>query len=96
MDMLPHDIIEFYPDATLVIDNKGMVIAWNKAMEKMTGVTAEDVIGKGDHEYALAFYGCRRPILIDLLDMPVDMVKALYSEVRSPAASWRPWRKASG
>ncbi len=82
MDVLPYDIIEFYPDPTLVIDNKGMVIAWNKAMEDMTGVRAKEVIGKGDYEYSLAFYGCRRPILIDLLDFPVDRVKAMYSEVR--------------
>ncbi|MDD5475831.1 MAG: PAS domain S-box protein, partial [Syntrophales bacterium] len=31
-------IIEFLPDATLVIDREGRVVAWNKAIEKMTGV----------------------------------------------------------
>jgi PAS domain-containing protein len=82
MDVLPYDIIEFYPDPTLVIDNDGMVIAWNKAIEDMTGVSAKEVIGKGDYEYSLAFYGYRRPILIDLLDFPVDRVKAMYNEVR--------------
>jgi signal transduction histidine kinase len=80
-DLHPYNILEFYPDATLVIDNEGMVLAWNKAMEDMTGVPAKDVIGKGDYEYALAFYGCRRPILIDLLGMPREQVEALYSEV---------------
>ena len=32
------DIIEFLPDATFVIDEKREVIAWNKAIEEMTGV----------------------------------------------------------
>jgi signal transduction histidine kinase len=43
---------------------------------------AKDVIGKGDYEYALAFYGCRRPILIDLVGMPLEQVESRYSEVR--------------
>ncbi|MEI6315427.1 MAG: PAS domain S-box protein, partial [Syntrophus sp. (in: bacteria)] len=60
------DIIEFLPDATLVIDRDGKVLAWNQAIEIMTGVKAKDMLGKGDHEYALPFYGERRPILIDL------------------------------
>ena len=33
----------------------------------MTGVKMEDVLGKGDSEYAMAFYGMRRPMLIDLV-----------------------------
>jgi PAS domain S-box-containing protein len=61
------DIISFLPDATLAIDNEGKVIAWNHAIEQMTGVCAEDMIGKGDHEYSIPFYGERRPVLIDLV-----------------------------
>jgi PAS domain S-box-containing protein len=61
------DIIDFLPDATFVIDRDGKVLAWNRAIEAMTGVLAEDMIGKGDYEYALPFYGTRRPILIDLV-----------------------------
>ena len=59
-------IIEFLPDATFVIDSKGRVEAWNRAMENLTGVTAENIIGKGDYEYAVPFYGVRRPVLLDL------------------------------
>jgi PAS domain S-box-containing protein len=58
-------IIDFLPDATLVIDKEGRIISWNQSMEKMTGVKAEQILGKGDYEYALPFYGERRPILID-------------------------------
>ncbi len=61
------DIINFLPDATVVIDGEGRVIAWNRAIEEMTGIPAEEILGKGDYEYALPFYGKRQPILIDLV-----------------------------
>ena len=44
------DIIEFLPDATLVIDKEGTVIAWNQALEVMTGSRAEEMLGKGNYE----------------------------------------------
>ena len=72
------DIIDFLPDATLVIDREGRVIAWNKAIEEMTGVKAEDMLGKGDYEYAIPFYGERRPILIDLVLKPQEETEARY------------------
>jgi PAS domain S-box-containing protein len=59
------DIINFLPDATFVIDTRGRVIAWNHAMEKMTGCRKENILGKGDYEYALPFFGERRPMIID-------------------------------
>ncbi|MCX5826682.1 MAG: PAS domain S-box protein [Deltaproteobacteria bacterium] len=61
-----NDIIDFLPDATLVIDKEGQIITWNRAIESMTGVKAEEMLGKGNYEYALPFYGERRPLLIDL------------------------------
>ena len=35
------DIINFLPDATFVVNKEGMVIAWNRAIEKLTGIKAE-------------------------------------------------------
>src|SRR5208283_962366 len=61
------NIIDFLPDATFVINNDGEVMAWNKAIEEMTGVKASEMLGKGHYEYALPFYGERRPILIDFV-----------------------------
>ena len=69
-------IINFLPDATMVIDLEGKVIAWNRAIENMTGVKARDMLGKGDYEYAIPFYGERRPVLIDLVGQwNVDIAK---------------------
>ncbi len=61
------DMFDFLPDATFAIDHEGKVIAWNRALEEMTGYLKEDMLGKGDYEYAIPWYGIRRPILIDLI-----------------------------
>jgi PAS domain S-box-containing protein len=76
------DIINFLPDATFAIDREGKVIAWNRAIEEVTGIPAEEMLGKGDHEYAIPFYGHRRPILIDLIFEPDERVQELYAGVR--------------
>jgi PAS domain S-box-containing protein len=75
-------IVDFLPDATFVIDKEGRVIAWNRALERMTGVMAKDMIGKGNYEYSLAFYEQRRPVLIDLVTNPDREILARYSYVR--------------
>lgn len=64
------DIISFLPDPTFVIDKNGFVLAWNRALEHLSGVMAADILGKGNHEYSLWQYGKRRPILIDLVLNP--------------------------
>ena len=56
------DIINFLPDATFAIDTSGVVIAWNRVMEKMTGIPSEQILGKGNYEHAIPFYHERRPI----------------------------------
>ena len=61
------DIIEFLPDATFVVDANRRVVAWNRAMETMTGTRREDIIGIGDNAWAAPWYGESRPILVDLL-----------------------------
>jgi PAS domain S-box-containing protein len=64
------DTIESLPDATIVIDHEGRVLYWNREMVELTGVPASEIVGKGDYEYALPFYGLRRPILIDMIVDP--------------------------
>lgn len=61
------DIIDSLPDATFVVDNEGRVVFWNRAMEEVTGIKAESILGKGEREYAMAIYGTRRPMLVDLV-----------------------------
>jgi diguanylate cyclase (GGDEF)-like protein/PAS domain S-box-containing protein len=73
------DIVNFLPDATLAVDLEGRVIAWNLAIEEMTGIKKQDMIGKGDYEYASPFYGERRPMLIDLAIKPDADIEKKYS-----------------
>jgi diguanylate cyclase len=75
------DIIEFLPDATLAIDREGRVIIWNRAIEKMTGIPAKEMIGMGDHAYSIPFYGDARPQLMDLVYRDDDEISARYSSV---------------
>ncbi len=81
------DIIEFLPDATFVIDKDKKVIAWNKAIEEMTGVKKEDIIGKGNCAYSVPFYGKPRPLLVDLLSAPQEEIEAQYSYVKREKGS---------
>jgi PAS domain S-box-containing protein len=76
------DIIDFLPTPTFVIDLEGNVIAWNQALVEVTGVKAEDILGKGNYEYALPFFGKRRPLLIDLIFEPEEEVAKKYTNVR--------------
>lgn len=74
--------IEFLPDATFVIDLEGRVVAWNKAMEEMTGVSKVDMIGQGDHAYTVPFYGERRQQLLDLIDKDDQEIASKYEYVQ--------------
>ena len=75
-------IIDFLPDATFAIDLNGKVIAWNRAIQEMTGVKAEQILDRADYEYALPFYGIRRPILIDLVFISDEEIKNKYHFVK--------------
>ena len=80
------NIIEFLPDATFVIDQNKRVIAWNKALEIMTDILKEDIIGKGEDAYAIAFYEEPRPTLADLVEKE-DINIELYDSIE--------WKKNS-
>jgi PAS domain S-box-containing protein len=76
------DIINFLPDAILVIDLEGRIIVWNKAIEEMTGFPAETMLGRGDYEYAIPFYGIRRPLLINFIFMWDQGIEKQYSFIK--------------
>ncbi len=91
------DIIEFLPEPTMVVDENGIIVVWNKAIEEVSGVKKEDIIGKGNYEYAIPLYDERRPILIDwaLSDegVPIEEYnlvhqkgEVLFGEIYAPKA----------
>lgn len=76
------DIIEFLPDATFIIDAEKKIIAWNRAIEVMTGVEKKDILGMDHHYSAVPFYGRPRSYIMDLLDNDDPALVARYDYVR--------------
>lgn len=81
------DIIEFLPDATFAIDNEGTIIAWNRALETMTGRPKASMLNRGNYEYALAFYGDRRPMLAGLIIRNGKDIVKRYPQVRNDSGT---------
>ncbi|MDD1687002.1 PAS domain S-box protein [Methanoregula sp.] len=73
------DIINFLPDATFAIDRDGQVIAWNRAIVEMTGVPADAMLGKGNHDYSIPIHGERRLSLIDMIAEPDEVLAQHYT-----------------
>ncbi|MGA2104271.1 PAS domain S-box protein [Methanoregula sp.] len=75
------DLFNYLPDAAFSIDKRGVIIAWNKAIEELTGIPAVDMFGKDNYEYALPFYGERCPLLIDLVLKPDTRIENHYTNI---------------
>jgi diguanylate cyclase (GGDEF)-like protein len=70
-------ILEGSPIPTFVIDTDHRIIHWNKALEEMSGIIAEEVIETDQHWRA--FYDERRPCMADLLvDKRLDEIPIWY------------------
>jgi len=75
------DIIDFLPDATFVIDQNRNVIAWNRAVEDMTGFSKEVVMRRGGPSYSEPFYRFKRPVLIDSIFSGYKDIEDCYNHV---------------
>jgi PAS domain S-box-containing protein len=71
-------IVDFLPDATFVIDTSGTVIAWNRAMEELTGRKVGDIVGIGNFEHGFVLHGKREPMLIDFAVHPDQEIPEKY------------------
>jgi Na+/H+ antiporter NhaD/arsenite permease-like protein len=67
-------------DAMFAIDANHVITHWNKAMEKMTGILAQEAIGTQNQWKK--FYTERRPALADLVlnFLPEKMIEAQYQD----------------
>ncbi|PWR73232.1 PAS domain S-box protein [Methanospirillum lacunae] len=75
------DVLSRLPDATFVVDKDGWVILWNAAMESLTKITEDQIIGRGQQEYAIPFYGYKRPMLLDLILKPALLADQYYTDL---------------
>jgi len=104
------EAVEFMPDPTFIIGRERRVIAWNRAMEVLSGVKREEVLGSDRYADALAFLQGAMPILVDILgDSAHDLARAyplvrkfgdsIYVEAKIPASKGRNemflWAKAT-
>ena len=80
------ETIQSLDNPVFAIDRSGTVIAWNRALEELTGVGASGMVGRGQQEYAVPFYGKQGPMLIDHIFLPPG----------SPAAASLPEMKKVG
>jgi PAS domain S-box-containing protein len=76
------NLINFLPDPTFAIDLEGKVIAWNRAMENLTGVQKTTIIGESDYIYALPFFDKRQPMLLDLILHENKEIEKEYPSIR--------------
>ncbi len=74
-------VLESMPDAAFMINEHGLVTFWNQAMVSLTGISSYDILGKGDYEYALPFYGKKQMMLIDLVHHKQEELPANYPNV---------------
>ena len=58
-------IIDVSSISTFIIDKDHVVTHWNKACEKLTGIPAEEMVGKSDQWKP--FYPTKRPVMADLI-----------------------------
>jgi len=72
-----HNIIQGSPIPAFVIGKDHRVLYWNKALEELTRVKAEEVVGTKQHWQA--FYGEERPCMADLMvDQALEMIPLWY------------------
>jgi len=72
-----HNLIQGFPIPTFVIGLDHKVLYWNKTLEELTRIKAEEIIGTTCHWRA--FYSDQRPCIADLLvDQALDTIPQLY------------------
>ena len=79
-------ILDGNPVPCFVIDETHVVVYWNEALARLSGIPAANVLGTHDHWRA--FYPWPRPIMADLVldNMPADMLDKFYAGKYRPLA----------
>ncbi len=78
MDKQMQDILTCLSDPVVITDKENRVIAWNAAMELLTGKQKAEVDGRDDYEHLLPWYDPARPALFTLFDTPDRDLEQYY------------------
>lgn len=71
-------ILDGSPVPSFVIDDSHVIVYWNEALARMSGIPAAEVLGT--HHQWRAFYPVHRPVLADLVidGAPRDLLEKFY------------------
>ena len=90
------DTLNFFHQPVFIIDREGKVIVWNKGMAALTGMREEDILGKGDWEYSVPFFGHRAPMLSDLIFQDESTIlENNYTIIEKEKGTITAWTKAT-
>ena len=79
-----YQILEGSPIPAFVIDRDHQVIFWNRALEELSRIRADDIVGTDQHWRA--FYASKRPCLADLIiDRKPSEVRRWYAGKGAPS-----------
>ena len=77
-EQMLRNILRGSPIPAFVIDKNHKVLFWNEALEQLSGIKADVMVGTSHHWKA--FYNYGRPCMIDLLiDNRIDMIPQWYA-----------------
>jgi len=81
--MMLNNIVEFLPDPTMVVDKKLNIIAWNRNMENLTGISKESILDRNLIENIDSIHCIKEPAIIErMLHDESDYEKYGYSSVK--------------
>ncbi len=72
------NIINNFSDPTFVLDINKKVYLWNKALEELTGIKSESIIGKGNYKEMLPFVNYKEPDIADLSSKSNEEIEKDY------------------
>lgn len=74
------DVFTSIPTPSFIMTTDENIVYWNKANELMTGWKADQIVGKGNYESSLPYYGVRRPMVANLIMYEDDEWQSTYFE----------------
>ncbi len=90
------ETISFFSEPAYALDREGKVIAWNRAMAEFTGVEPEHMLGKGDGNYSVPFFGHKASMLTDMVfDDETMITKKGYTILSKEQDSVTAWTKTT-
>lgn len=73
--------VEQMGDPTFIISRERVVVAWNEAMETLTGLKKREIIGSQSYKDLIKTHVPSLPVLVDLFDLPPKELIQVFPQV---------------